>query len=487
MHNAQNLIVGVSISLLFACAGIYAQLAAHQESAAVERIKRIDVYGNKRTNRALVMKLLELDTATAFDSTAVAEAKTRLRKSNLFSTADIFPQKQADGIRLLVVLVERPYLSISDIGGTLYSGKYGYDTIPGSRDGNWFQRLWNSPWKVRLGVSHANFGGRMEVLGVHATLWQWRSLALSWYKPFVGTPWYLHTAATMGFSPDLNIPLDHFSIAARASVGRKIGERSKIYGGFVPAYNKYRWLDSSLNTDSIAEFYEAYALAGVATDFRNASFDTRTGWYSGIALSTNWLYPRDREFGFLQLSADQRLYHPGFWENHAAAYRLTTILRAGKGGLYNALYAGGSEHNLRGYGVGYLPRSIDGKRKFTADNRMLLSAEYRFSLFKTPAMDFGSLNALHPGLRGFYYRFDGAFIADGAWLWQSLLDPLHEEKDLAASLGAGIRIMAPTIKRAISFDVMWGVVRPDREWDILRQYGWKRFQPSWYLYVDLPY
>jgi outer membrane protein assembly factor BamA len=469
--------------------------AADADPDTPARISRIDIFGNKHTDARVVRALIAIDSADLFDSAAIAAAKRRLRGSNLFTTADIFPQPRQHGVRLLVVLVERPYFSISDIGGSLYSGKYGYtvDELPGANEGNAVQRLWRSPWRVRLGVAHTNVGGRMERIGVHASLWQWRSLSLSWYKPFIGTPWYVRLASSIGLSPDLNVRRDHFSLAARATVGREIGDRSRIFASLLPVYNSYRWLDSTLTgRDSIAEFYEAFAVIGHGIDRRNARFDTREGWYSALSLSTNWLYPRNRTRGYVQLSGDHRLYHRGLLQSNTVAYRLQSTLRAGEGGQYHALYAGGGEHNLRGYGVGALPRpTVYGDSLYApdyyADNRLLASIEYRFPILTTPPMDFGALTALHPGLEGFFYRIDGALIGDGAWLWRSLLDALHQEKDLAASLGAGLRIMAPTIKRAVSFDCIWGVVRPPYEWDQIRAYGWKGWLPAWYLYVDMPY
>ncbi len=454
-------------------------------------IREITFIGNQVTSEKLLNHYLKLTPGMPYDSHVVAEAQTALRESGLFRTATIIPRPAPGGKKLLVVVSERPYLSVTDIGGELYGTRYGQ--IPS----DWFFERWFDQWfKIRLGITHTNFRGMNEQLGVHFSFWDSRSLAVSWYKPFLGTRYFTKMGMSVANYPDLYQPWRYFAFRPYLLCGSQLSTKSRVYAGVEGTVGRDYWSgpaacrqgtasadaadsgkqvcrESPRNILKRENFYEQLEVfAGWIRDTRDNKWDPRKGLYTSLRLSTNTLYPREPEFGYHQASGDTRFFHPGFTDGHRCAYRLGTTLRIGTSAAYDALRAGG-ESTIRGFATGQFG-AYD-----TMNNRITSSLEYRIPLFKTPEVDFGKLSGLHTGLHDFYYRVDLAPFVDAGYLWK-LLEKPTEQHDGGIGAGLGIRVLAPTLKRSVSFDLAWNI----HDWHGLVPVGWK---PSWALYLDAPF
>lgn len=508
------------------CSFLFSSLFAQPDSSIIDSIL---VYGNKRTDEKLIRYYLAIDSGMSVDSAMINGAKRRLKSTDLFNKVDIFPQRYNGRLRVLVIVSERTYWSLNSFGGELFNTKYGESS-----------RRW---WNAYGGLTYANFRGKMEDFGFNISFPRKLSFSLFWNKPFVGTPFFFRTGTGISYYPDLYITWDRFSLYQYTTLGRKIWNRSKVYASLMPDLGFRRWRggagywDSTIVTDSggmlIASsepygntvydvvgrdtllvdsvsgryllrewngysseridelesvYRELFFIIGWVSDLRESYFDNSKGAYFFVSLKTNALYPRDRDYSYLQMDTDTRFYHRGFFKNNKAAYRLRTSVRVDSSDIYDCLYAGG-EGSVRGYTRGYFPRG------FISNNRIILNAEYRFPIFTTPKMDFPVLSQIHSGLKEFYYRVDGAFLADACYVWHSLFNP-YRPKDQHSSgtgLGFGLRALAPTLRRSVCFDMAWGL---DSEWNKLKKefYREKKDQkkravpywfPEWYLYVDM--
>ncbi len=439
--------------------------AAPGQSAPL-KVSEIRIYGNKITNDQLILAYLGVDTGDVFDSVSTIDAQKSLHKTGLFASVRVFSQAVTRGIRLLVIVEERLYLSINDIGGELYNRLYGED------------RDW---WKARFGLTFDNFRGRMEKLSAHLTFWTSRSLSLSWHKPFLGTPYFLKTGVTLSLKPYTYDPYNRFTLQQFTTFGRKFGKHSMIYASLMPGmYKDYEAeqddahaRQGAANKIGTDPFYELFFSLGFTNDLRDHSFNTHTGSLFHTSILTNYPYSGDSAYSYVQLNTENRVFHRGFRPDHTAAYRLRTILRKDSAGLYNHLYAGG-ENTIRGYGSNAVGTGVG------ANNRVLFSAEYRIPLFKTPTVDLPVVDRFDNRMKNFHYQVDGALIFDYGYLWRDLTDPHRKsafQKD-GAGAGIGLRVLAPTLQRAVSFDIVWPLIGYNKS---------KKWVPAWHLYVDLPY
>jgi hypothetical protein len=88
------------------------------------------------------------------------------------------------------------------------------------------------------------------------------------------------------------------------------------------------------------------------------------------------------------------------------------------------------------------------------NNSLVLSTEYRFPILTVPEISLLSLfSNLFPEIKGLYYQIDGALIADAGHVWDHFTLPLHVRQN-GAGIGVGIKILAPTMRRSICFDVV---------------------------------
>jgi outer membrane protein assembly factor BamA len=91
------------------------------------------------------------------------------------------------------------------------------------------------------------------------------------------------------------------------------------------------------------------------------------------------------------------------------------------------------------------------------NNYAIGSVEYRFPVWTMPCFDIWLLSDYSDMLKQFFVRFDGALFVDAARIWHDLPHPLTQ-KQTGAGFGAGLRIMAPTLRRSVCVDVAWGGV-----------------------------
>lgn len=436
----------------------------HGQSAP-PKVSEISIYGNKITDEKIVRMYLGIDKGEVFDSVSTIEAQKKLLETGLFSSARVFSQAVPEGIRLLVLLEERLFLTIHDIGGELHGQLHG-DTSQ-----NW--------WRARFGVTFDNFRGRMEKLSAHVTFWTSRSLSLSWYKPFVGTPYFMKTGFSLSYMPYKQYAYNRFALQQFTTLGRKLGSHSMLYASLIPGW--YRDYVADKHSDFLPEinadpFSELLLSIGFLNDSRDHSFNSHSGHYFRTSLLTNYLYTTNHEHSYVQLSTENRLFHRGFRPKHTVGYRLRTTIRNRDAGVYNYLYAGG-ESTVRGYGSNGVGVGLG------ANNRIVFSTEYRFPIFKTPSMHFPTLGQIDSRLNSFFYQVDGAVLLDYGYLWRDMTSPrAFPHYQDAAGAGLGIRVLAPTLQRSVSFDIVWPVIRENL---ISSEAKW--WQPGWHLYLDFPF
>ncbi|MBD3320068.1 MAG: BamA/TamA family outer membrane protein [Chitinivibrionales bacterium] len=499
-------------------------------------IKEIVIQGNKSTEEDIILQFLDLDTGAYFDSSMIRPARRRLEQTSLFARVIIFSIPSPETVTLYVMLIEKPYFTISNIGGELLK-RYGAKS----------KVLWQRG-KVSLGFTKLNFRGKMEAFTVNLTLLEWRSLGLSWHKPFIQTPYYLNLGAGIADNPSQNYSLREQSIHVHTSVGRRIDDGITIYSGFKPRYANTKVVGKDTQNVTYAEssyavttptgdtstgyafktyvdtiptgdkrFIETKIFSGLQVDRRDRGFDPEKGWIYRVSFLTNPVYPpgkvnrkysgyrdsaklghdslvaafrnagytfdKSRELELLtqqyfQIYSQFQLYHRGFFAKDRFAYRLKLLLRDRDGGILNRVGAGG-ESSIRGYGSG----AVDNGQQ--ANNMAAYSMEYRFPIFTTPTFDVFSdifdFSKIGYDLSNFYYRLDACLFFDAGYVWNKWSSPVSPSDDhqYGYSWGLGLRIMMPTMARSIAFDIT----------PLLRDIGNDRLKWGywWNLYVDLHY
>ena len=512
--------IALYVAAAFACAASAAGVGeGPRENLAV---KRVDVYGNRVTQERMILRCLSIDRGTVYDSARIVAAKNRLEETGLFSDVAVFPFRENDSLLLRVIVVERPYFSISDIGGELRNPY-------GTRPREWWRR-----GRVRLGLRLDNFRGMMESVGMSITLLEWRIVRFSWYKPLPGSGYWIAAATGAADVPSVTDSLRTRSLWARLVGGRRVGSDSRVYVFGLPHYKNARLLDFGIEepdtlfaaSDTSSErfvvdtvqrhseertFLEARVGAGWFMDHRDRSFDPRRGWSLRVEATVNPVYPDGRavrtnpmfrrraeynerersilrEHGrtftsadsvqilsaqYFQLAAQARYYLPGFFDRDRFACRVKGSVRTTEGGLLHRIYAGG-EQTVRGYADGAVS---SGNR---ANNLAGFSAEYRFPIWKSPAIDLFDLSRVGYDLNDFHYRLDGGLFFDAGHVWDTWSGPLKEGGyETVYSCGAGLRVMFPTLNRSGAWDVVplaRNLITGEPEW------AWR-----WHLYVDLRY
>jgi outer membrane protein assembly factor BamA len=400
--------------------------------AALPRIVELSFNGN-RTTQASTLRMylanLGIGIGVTYDSVRIAEAKRKLLLTNLFYKVDFVPLVKEDGVHL--------YLMLQELGLFYYtpSGNLEYFVSTDEKD-SWY--------KLSLGLTKLNFCGRMETFSVGLSGWRDRSLVLSWSKPLLPSTYYLGLGAVVRFFPEFNYPRERLVYAAGVSAGKDITLHSKAFLRLCPTYSKIDTLDAPRS--HIKDIKEADASIGWTTDYRNNNFDPIKGWYFWNELMSNGLYSDDG-FKFGQYSAEFRFYFPGFFHGNRIASRLQGCFRTNDAGPYRRLYTGG-EGSVRGFPNYYL--GMNGEM----NNSLVLSTEYRFPILTVPEISLLSLfSNLFPEIKGLYYQIDGALIADAGHVWDHFTLPLHVRQN-GAGIGVGIKILAPTMRRSICFDVV---------------------------------
>ena len=425
------------------------------------KIIKIYVNGNRVTRADFIRLYIGLDTGMTYDSVLAAAGKRRLLNTNLFSKVDIVPIRKQDGVNVYIIITELFYL-YPEGGGDYIVGKYGDTTYP----------VW---YRLRLGLSIQNFRGRFETFSIRTSVWEDRSLSVSWSKPFVPSPYFLGVGAGVRDYPDLNSPWRRFVTNGRISGGRTMYGNSRMSISFVPTYSRI----NSRNEDTIiTKFKEVYSAIGWSTDRRDRSYDPLKGWWVYTDALTNALCT-DYD-PYMQVDSDVRLYHRGFFGEDKFAGRLQTAIRSNDGGIYKGLYIGG-DGSIRGFYQSQIGIPSARNNFATMNNYAVGSLEYRFPIWTMPCFDLWLLSDYSDMLKDFYARLDGALFADAGRIWHDLPHPCTEN-DNGAGFGTGLRAMLPTLRRSVCVDVAWGGYPHASPLHIHFLPG-----PMYYLYLDMYY
>lgn len=443
-----------------------AQVSAHSESIP-KIIRQINIYGNHQTRSSVILSRLLIDTGTVFDSTKLEDARDRLKSTGLFTRVDLFPMDKKDGIYLFIIVYEKFYYSLYDAGGELYGYKYG------EKD------MW---WRLRMGLERSNFRGRMEILRTSFSFWDWRSFNIYWQKPLLPSRFYTGIGASVDYYPDEIFPVNHTDISSRVTFGRYFFKRSRAALSIIPRYRNEKSVE---NNDSITFYnikaYEAYTAVGWLTDNRERFYDPSKGWLVSADVRTNQLY-RGRSTLYYQLSTDTRFYHRGFFPDNKIACRLATVFRNTNAGPLNRLYYGGD-----GTVRGYLRLEIGGfigSKFLPANNSILFSTEYRFTLYEFPEIQLPLLASVSSSLSSIKYRLDGQFIFDycrTGYDLDGLFSVRSDKIESGTGIGFGVRLQVPSLDHGISCDLVFGQ-------DPKCGPGKIKFKPPLlHTYIDMPY
>jgi len=415
-----------------------------------QKITKIFVNGNRVTRASIIKMYIGLDTGMTYDSVLAAAGKRRLLNTNLFSKVDIVLIHKHDGVNVYIIVGEYFYL-VPSAGGDYFGKKYGQND------------LW---YRLCLGLTDQNFRGNFETFSMRASVWEDKSLSLSWSKPLPPSPYFFGIGAGAHEYPDLNFPWRHLAVSGGVSAGRTLFDNSRVSLSLVPSYSV---VTSESDNDLIKKFKEVYANLGWSIDHKDRSFDPQYGWALCANVLTNAFYTDYTAYS--ELDGDLRLYQKGFFHADRFAVRLQTALRTNDGGIFKGLYIGG-QNTVRGFAQDQfgIPNSSTG---FTVMNDYAVaSAEYRFPIWTMPSCDvwlppeyFEALKNFYKFilpdyidlLKEFYLRFDGALFVDAGHIWHDVAHPFVLPEN-GMGFGAGLRVMAPTLRRSVGFDVAWGAI-----------------------------
>jgi len=435
-------------------------------------IRGIEIYGNAVTRPEILRLFFGFEIGDTLDVSKLAATRARLLRSELYEKVDIFPHMREDGAHIFIVLKEAVRVSFAG-GLTYYTYRHGREDL----------------WLVASADAILyNFRGRLEEASLSATLWDHRSLNLSWQKPFLSSPYYISAAAGVANYPDEALPVDFFDVVAKATVGRNVSEHSRVSLSAIPIYRYRTIVKSKLDgpgPDSIdfreridfierRSFYEAFGAVGFMTDFRAKRFDPQSGWSLNSELRTNLLY-NGVNTPFFQFTSECRYYLPLLFGD-MAALRLMLTMRDTDAGAYHRLTSG-SIGSLRGYheqALGW---------RFVSNSSVLASFKYHKPVWETPPLPFPVLGAVYGNRNEITYRIDATLIADYARLYREPLGALSFRglRESGIGLGFGTRIAALEIRQSGCIDVVFG--RQDDP-DGGGGFVWK---PMLHVYFDLFY
>ncbi len=445
-------------------------------------IRGIEIYGNVTTRPEILRYYFAFDTGEVLDTSKLRLTRSKLLATQLYDKVDIFPHLREDGAHIFLILKESVRL---DLGyGIEYSTrKYGE------------KELWYS---AQIDAAINNFRGRMETFWFGVSAWEHLGLDLSWYKPFLPTPYYATLSAGIADYPDDALPLDYADVYGKLAVGRKVFANSRVFASAAPVY-RYRSVvggeasgsgqpadsvsveaqSSGINNRGTAEiafpgineFFEAFAALGFAVDRRSARFDPKSGWLLNMQISTNRLY-NGVNIRFFQSTSELRYYVP--LSDDVAVFRFLLTLRDTDAGTYHRLTYGGSGEIL-----GYANKALGWD--FSAQSSILASVKYYKPLYTTPELPVPLVNALFTGVRNLTFRIDASFIANAAALYREPQGALTQRGRMqpGLSFGFGTRILAPRIRQSGCIDLVFGRTETED--------GGYEWEPALHLYLDLFY
>ena len=429
-----------------------------------DTIAAIIVSGNKVTGTEIIHHLSGLKLGMPFDSSVLEKARIRLKETGLFFKVDLFSIRSKErGCQVYIIVNEKYYFLPYNVGGEWYSSKYG-------KPKQWL--------RARLGMQYSNFRGKAEVLKANVSIWDWKSVYVGWYKPFLPSPWFFSFVVSAQLYPDQVFQIDHRILASSITCGRKLPFNSRAELTVMPRYRLRLHYDSSVTTVIDTErVYEAFSLLRFRTSHLNYYFDPSQGWSLFCDIRTNSLYSGIAP-AFYQLFSDFRWYTPGFVKGHKFACRITSVLRNTDAGSTHRLQLGG-EGSIRGY-----VRNQFG-RYFYANNSFVFSVEYRFPLIHFPVMNLYPMSDFVPVFKAVEYHLDGAVIMDYGRItaqYKELLDPAAQHIEQGTAIGLGLRGLTTTFERSMCIDVLWGT----NPWS---NQGFVSFmkKPQWHFYLDTFY
>jgi len=443
--------------------------APPRQSQNIKYIRGIEIYGNVTTRPEILRYYFAFDTGEVLDTSKLRVTRANLLATQLYEKVDIFPHFREDGAHVFLILRESVRL---DIGyGVDYSTrKYGDS------------KLWYS---VHADAAVNNFRGRMETFWFGVSGWERLGFDLSWYKPFLPTPYYMTLSAGAADYPDDALPLDYIDTYGKLVVGRNVSANSRVFVSAMPMYRHRKIVpdhpDTGIAFPDRQNFLEAFATIGFVTDRRSARFDPKNGWLLNTQLATNRIYRDNKDVivPFFQSTNEFRYYVP--LANDIAAFRVLLTLRDTDAGEYHRL-SYGSAGDIRGYANKALGWN------FSTQSSILASVKYHKPLHTTQELPMPLVNTLFKGVNNLSFRIDGTLIADAAMLYREPLgaltqhglgDPNMTQPGLA--FGFGTRIVVPRIRQSGCIDLVFGrtEIEPGRN-----EYQW---EPALHLYLDLFY
>jgi len=418
--------------------------AQDSSETPVQKIVQLIIHGNRVTKTELIKEYLGLDTGMVYDSLKLLKGEKALESTNLFFKVDVFSLIKSGNRTVYIMLSEKPYL-LPGLSGEIYSRKYG-------KDDPW--------WRLRGGIEHINFRGRMEVLKTTFSIWDWKGIGLAWQKPLTPTPYYLGLGSNLDFYPDEVRNTEHTSVSGRVLFGRKVLDNSRVSLSILPLLKREisTWITTPDSTETkiitspdTLVIKEVFNIISWLSDFRDNHFDPSRGLYFYSDIRSNHLHSRNSR-PYIQHAAELRLHHPGIFDDNKVVYRFYSILRNRDGGWVHRIQLGG-EGTVRGYS-----RQALGNQ-FIANNSIMLSMEYRFPIFEFPAMRVPLLADYSDLFSSVRYRIDGALIFDYGRVSNDISEILSIKGRAVQSgtaIGFGLRLMVPTFERSICADFVFG-------------------------------
>jgi outer membrane protein assembly factor BamA len=404
-------------------------------------IKHLFFAGNKVTKADIIAIYLKIDTGSVYDSSELKAAKARLMATNLFIKATILTVRKSDGIDLYVIVQEPVYIGLPALDLNPFSRRY---NVPGT----WYCPL--------FGMEFNNLRGRMETLRFSVRLWQWRSLAVSWSKPFLPSPYFFGIGAAADRRPDNTKCFDRLEYSASATLGRKVFEHSKVYCSIIPDYQEKRDFDSiTMRPVDTSRYRYAFGAIGWYTDRRSSAYDPSHGWSFFFETRSNYLYHEEFDFGYVQFVSDVKYYHPFLFNNDKIACHASLVGRTNDAGIQNRLTLGGVSA-VRGYGSGGIDLGSSASELF------LFSGEYRFLVWRVPFLTrliphkiskitstyVCDISDLSPHIDGALF-FDYGRVAKNFGSLASLNGPGYIS---GTDAGFGLRLMEPKLRASGCLD-----------------------------------
>ena len=426
-----------------------------RDSVSSNNIVSITFNGNVITKEATLRMFYAnagIDTGTAYDSLCCAEANRMLMATSLYTSVEVVVTHQDTGLHLSFIIKEIFYYQPV---GNLEHYETSYD-----KNYDW--------WKLYAGFTKLNFRGRMETIHIRTSVWNDRMLSVTWIKPMLPSDFSIGIGAGMRYFPELNYARTRQTESVRLLFMNNVTTHTRAFLNFMPVFTRIDSIGSTLHK----QLNEGLVAAGWQTDYRDNTFDPFEGWYLYNEFLTNQVYASDNGY-YGQFSTDFRCYFPGFMHNNRFACRVTAALRSNDGGEYRRMYAGGSG-SVRGF-----PRDYLGI--FDAmNNCVTVSAEYRFPLFVTPAMNLPIISGISESLKGITFQLDGALIADAGHLWHQFGKPLSRYQN-GAGFGAGVKLLCPAVRRTLCFDIVSPLTKDPISGNATF------YSPEYQLYIDAAY